>query len=63
MSTEPRYVPELDEELTQDQQAALIHRTDNGPSLSEEEEARLLAEEYGEPDEHGLYTQRQGDAL
>ncbi|MFD0772656.1 hypothetical protein ACFQZ2_01825 [Streptomonospora algeriensis] len=54
---DPRPIP--DEETKQDEQAALIRRTDNGPT--EENEEALLAEEFGEPDAAGLYGAPAGD--
>lgn len=48
-----RYVPGDGEELTQEQQAELITRTDNEHTLPEEE--KLLRDEHGEPCSCGLY--------
>ncbi|MGW7100418.1 hypothetical protein [Streptomyces sp. NPDC054838] len=39
--------------LTQAEQAALLVRTDNGPTLPDE--AQLLADEFGDPNADGVY--------
>lgn len=43
-------------EPTQDEQAALLRPTGNGPTLTVEEEERLLREEFGPPDANGVYA-------
>lgn len=48
-----------DPEPTQAEQAALLRRTDNGPS-EPYEEVELRAE-FGEPDEHGVYGAPEQD--
>lgn len=53
----PRPVPE--DGITQEEQAALLRRTDNGPSEPGEEAA--LHAEFGEPDQRGVYGAPDGD--
>lgn len=58
---DPRPVPE--DGITQDEQAALLRRTVNGPSEADEEAA--LAAEHGGPNEDGVYgapADEEGDA-
>ncbi|QBI56766.1 hypothetical protein [Streptomonospora litoralis] len=56
--TDPRPIPP-DGDITQEEQAAVLRRTDNGPSEPDEE--ALLAAEFGQPDENGVYGAPQGE--
>ena len=53
----------IEEDISQDRQAALLTRTGNGPTVGNEEE--LLAERYGPANEFGIYgapdTDEDGD--
>lgn len=53
MGTTARPVPE-DGEMSQDEQARLLVPTGDG--VAPENEAELLTEEWGEPDENGVYA-------